>query len=201
MRRRLGTQHGRPRVTSPAPDEPGSIEERLQRLEARFAINDLVAAYCAAIDGRDLDSFVDCFTADAVLRHEDGVMRLEGRETIREYYEARFPTYGVTFHYPHAQTVVLDGPDAAHGVVTAHAEMALEGEAWLAAFRYSDTYRREQGRWRFAERVLACWYYMRLSDLADGLASPLRKHYRGRQLAAELPERLASFRAWREGSA
>jgi uncharacterized protein (TIGR02246 family) len=174
-----------------------SLEDRLRRIEDRFAIMDLVAAYCSAIDGRDLDAFVDCFTADGVIRHEDGVMRLDGREAIRDYYSMRFPAYGVTFHYPHSHVVTLEGPDEADGVVTAHAEMALDGAGWIAAFRYTDTYRREGGRWRFRERVLACWYYMKLADLPDGMASTLRKHYRGEQLPAELPESLATYQTWR----
>ena len=177
-----------------------SLEARVRRIEDRFAIQDLVAEYCRAIDSRDLDAFVACYTADAVLRHEDGIMRIDGRDAIRSYYEARFPSYGVTFHHPHAHTVVFDGPDDAHGAVTAHAEMALDGAGWIAAFRYSDTYRREDGRWRFAERVLACWYYMKMSDLPDGIASPLRKHYRGQRLRAELPESLESFKRWRESA-
>lgn len=179
-------------------DGPGSAEERLRRLEDRFAIADLVAAYCAAIDGRDLDAFVACFTEDGVIRHEDGVMRLEGRVAIGDYYAARFPQYGVTFHYPHSHVVRPAGPDEATGVVTAHAEMSLDGEAWIAAFRYTDRYRREDGRWRFAERALACWYYMRLADLPGGIGSALRKHYRGELLPAELPESLATFKAWRQ---
>jgi uncharacterized protein (TIGR02246 family) len=170
----------------------GALAERIQRVEDRFAITDLVAAYCSAIDSRDLDAFVDCFTVDAVVRHEDGAMRLDGRESIRAYYNARFPAYGMTFHYPHAHTISFDSADDAHGVVTAHAEMALDGAGWLAAFRYSDTYRRDGGRWRFTERILACWYYMRLADLPSGMASKLRKHYRGQELPAELPESLAT---------
>ena len=173
------------------------VEERIGRLEDRFAIMDLVAQYCAAIDGRDLDAFVACFTPEGVIRHADGVMRLDGREAIRDYYSRRFGEYGMTFHYPHSHAVTLDGPDEAHGVVTAHAEMALQGEACVAAFRYTDRYRRVDGRWRFAERVLACWYYMPLSQLSQGMASELRKHYRGEVMAAELPESLETYREWR----
>ncbi len=173
-----------------------SLEQRVARIEDRLAINDLVAAYCTAIDSRDLDGFVDCFTEDGVLRHADGVMRIDGRAALREYYTKRFGDYGVTFHYPHTHTVEIDGSDEAHGVVTAHAEMALNGEAWIAAFRYTDRYRRENGRWRFAERELACWYYMPLAQLATGMAAELRKHYRGEIIRAELPESLESYKAW-----
>jgi hypothetical protein len=59
-------------------------------------------------------------------------------------------------------------------------------------------YRREDGRWRFAGRELACWYYMPLSQLPLGMATDLRKRYRGEIIAAELPESLATYRAWHE---
>ena len=173
-----------------------SLEQRVSHLEDRFAIMDLGGEYCAAIDGRDLEGFLACFTVDGVIRHADGVMRLEGRQAIRDYYTRRFGEYGVTFHYPHSHTVAIDGQGEAHGVVTAHAEMALAGEAWVAAFRYTDRYRREDDRWRFAERELACWYYMPLSQLPQGMAADLRKHYRGQVIAAELPESLATYQAW-----
>ncbi len=173
------------------------IEARLQRLEDRFAIMDLVAEYCAGIDDRDLERFVACYTRDAVLRHDDGVMRLDGRAAILDYYRQRFRDYGLTFHYPHSHAVTIDGPDNAHGVVTAHAEMGLGDEGWITAVRYSDKYRREDGRWRFAERVLAFWYYMPLAELPKGMASDLRKHYRGQKISAGLPESLETFQAWR----
>jgi uncharacterized protein (TIGR02246 family) len=170
--------------------------QRVQQLEDRFAIQDLVAAYCRAIDDRDLDAFVDLFTTDGRMRHQDGVMNIQSRAALREYYAERFPTYGVTFHYPHAHSVTLEDADSASGWVTAHAEMDLHGEFVLAAFRYSDTYKREDGRWRFAERILACWYYMRLADLPTQIGSAFRKHYKSSLLAAELPESLETFKAW-----
>jgi uncharacterized protein (TIGR02246 family) len=173
-----------------------SLAARLQRLEDRFAIQDLVAAYCRAIDDRDLDTFISLFTADCRMHHQDGVMDVRGRDALRTYYAARFPTYGVTFHYPHAQTVTFDGVDAAHGWVSAHAEMDLGGQFFLAAFRYTDRYVRNSDGWRFAERSLACWYYMPLADLPTGIAGRLRKHYKGDALAAELPESLPTYQAW-----
>ena len=179
-----------------APPPSDSLAHRVQRLEDRFAIGDLVAAYCTAIDDRDLEKFLSLFTEDASLRHGDGVMRLAGRPAIRDYYTARFAAYGVTFHYPHAQTVVFDGPDSAGGAVTGHAEMSADGELVLAAIRYTDAYRREPAGWRFAARELDFWYYMKLSDLPAGFSNGLRKHYRGGRIPAELPESLESYRAW-----
>jgi uncharacterized protein (TIGR02246 family) len=177
-------------------EDGASLEARVRAIEDRIAIGELVSAYCLAIDERDLDRFLSLFTDDAALRHEDGVMRLDGLAAIREYYMQRFAGYGVTFHTPHSQVVEFVGPDEATGVVTGHAEMSEGGELVLAAIRYRDRYRRVDGRWRFAERVLGFWYYMKASGLPGGFADGLRKHYRGQRLAAELPESLDTYRAW-----
>jgi uncharacterized protein (TIGR02246 family) len=176
-----------------------SLPARIQAIEDRNAIDDLVSVYCLAIDERDLDRFLSLFTEDAVVRHEDGVMRLDGLPAIREYYTQRFADYGVTFHTPHSRIVEFVSPDEATGVVTGHAEMSQDGELMLAAIKYTDLYRKVDGRWLFAERVLGFWYYMKASDLPAGFADGLRKHYRGERLPAELPESLATYRAWHQG--
>jgi ketosteroid isomerase-like protein len=173
-----------------------TLEDRIQRIEARFAIMDLVAEYCTGIDSRDLDRFVSCFTEDAVVRHQDGVLSLMGRDAIHDYYSRRFRDYGATFHYPHSHSITVNHDATAQGVVTGHAEMGLDGEGWIAALRYTDQYRLEGKQWKFSERVIASWYYMRLADLPEGLAADLRKHYRGEFLPAELPDSLETYRAW-----
>ena len=173
----------------------GSIEERLQQLEDRVAIQNLTAEYCRAIDDRDLEAFLETYTEDCVLRYKDGAMRIDGKADLRAYYTKRFMDYGLTFHYPHAHVITFDGPDDAHGWLSGHAEMGLSGEGWLAAFRYTDMYRREVKGWRFKERELAAWYYMKISDLPYGMGQTLRKHYRGELMAAELPESMDTYKA------
>ena len=123
-------------------------------------------------------------------------MRVDRLLAIREYYTQRFAGYGFTFHTPHSRLVEFTSGDKAKGVVTGHAEMSQDGELVLAAIRYTDRYRRTDGGWRFAERVLGFWYYMKASDLPSGFADGLRKHYRGQRLSAELPESLETYRAW-----
>jgi uncharacterized protein (TIGR02246 family) len=174
----------------------GSLAARIQALEDRRAIDDLVTAYCLAIDERDLERFLSLFTEDAVLRHEDGVLSLKGLPSIRTYYTERFAGYGVTFHTPHLRMVHAVSEDEATGVVTGHAEMSQGEDLVVAAIRYTDRYRRVEGRWLFAERVLGFWYYMKASELPTGFAGDLRKHYRGVRMPAELPESLATFKAW-----
>jgi uncharacterized protein (TIGR02246 family) len=175
-----------------------ALSRRVQRLEDRFAINDLIADYCNAIDDRDLEKFLALFTEDAVLRHKDGVMRLNGKPAIRDYYGARFANYGVTFHYPHSCRLSFEGRGLAAGVVTGHAEMGVDGRLVIAAIRYTDQYRQTDAGWCFAERELAFWYYMDLAELPAGFSDVFRKHYRGERLPAELPDTVETFKAWRQ---
>jgi len=174
------------------------LSGRVQRLEDRFAINDLIADYCSAIDDRDLEKFLALFTEDAVLRHKDGAMSVAGKPAIRDYYSARFAAYGVTYHYPHACRLIFEGRGRAAGVVTGHAEMGVEGRLVIAAIRYTDRYRQTDAGWRFAQRELAFWYYMDLAELPNGFQDSFRKHYRGERLPAELPETLETFKSWRQ---
>ena len=45
------------------PNKPG--------IEDRVAIQDLIAKYCWALDTGDVESFVACFTPDAVIVEDD----------------------------------------------------------------------------------------------------------------------------------
>ena len=176
------------------------VLERIRRLEDRFALEDLAASYCSAIDERDLPRFLSLFTDDAVMRHRDGVMRLEGKAAIESYYTQRFAGYSFTFHYPHAVTVSFESPDDATGAVTGHAEMGVEGQLVLASIRYTDRYRRIEGAWRFTERELAFGYYMKLSELPEGFKDALRKDYRGERIEAEWPEALETYKRLHGGA-
>jgi ketosteroid isomerase-like protein len=165
-----------------------SIEERIRRLEHRFAIMDLVANYCAGIDNRDLDRFVSCFTEDAVLRHQDGVLSLTGRDAIHEYYSRRFRDYGATIHCPHSNLITVKDDSTATGVVTGHAEMGLDGEGWIAALRYTGPV--PAGGW--AMEILGADYRILV---LHALGRPARGS--GRRPTQTLPRRVAAGRVAR----
>jgi hypothetical protein len=45
-----------------------TIENRVQRIEDRAALQDVLTAYCNAVDSlSDMDGLLNCFTEDAVL--------------------------------------------------------------------------------------------------------------------------------------
>ena len=52
-------------------------------LEDRAAIHDLFTRYCCALDNGEIETVVDCFTADAILKSP--VIDISGHEEIRAF--------------------------------------------------------------------------------------------------------------------
>jgi ketosteroid isomerase-like protein len=177
---------------------PLTLEQRIARLEARYAIRELVARYCFTVDERDLDGIGECFTRDGIMRSLDGVMNARGRDAVLEQFHGRFAVLGPSNHFTHDHVIELDDADAtrATGLLNTHAELLRNGEFLVASLRYYDRYRLEDGRWRFAERALSFFYYARPADLASAMRGELRNRAYAEPVAADFPERSAHWQAY-----
>ena len=145
-----------------------AMTDRLQALEDRAEIIQLVSRYGPAVDDHEYDTLGSLYTEDSVFDSVGGPQR--GRDAVVAYYRERAGAFGATYHYPHSVEVYLDGPDDAHGVVCAHAELSIDGLTHRVALRYHDTYRREGGAWRFHERNVKLLYVLNQADQATGLS-------------------------------
>ncbi len=171
-----------------------SLSQRIERLEAREDIRRLVARYGMAVDDRDLETVGALFTEDAVFRHGEDSLVNNGRQEILAFYEDRLSAFGATFHYPNSHIIDFESDQAATGIVMAHAELAMNDATFVVALRYHDTYRREDGTWRFAERQIKMLYFMDLAEFAaGGLAETDRKRYFGDIGPTEIPEMLPTW--------
>jgi len=174
-----------------------SVEARLRRLEDRSELHELVARYAVAIDDRDLGGIAELFTADGAFRSRDGVMNAQGRAAVLAQFRGRFAALKVSNHFSHDHILTFDtDPDRARGLLTAHAEVWRNGCALIAALRYQDSYRRELGRWRFAERLLSFLYYLPVEEYAQGLGDHLRMRAYGDRRPADFPETLATWKQY-----
>ena len=175
-----------------------ALVARIDRLEAESAIRRLVSSYCFAIDDHDLDAVAALFTADARVWSRDGVMDAVGRDAIVRQYEGRFAVLGPSNHVSHDHMIRFgDDPDSADGLLSAHAELYRNDTAMVTAFRYRDQYRREGGKWLFAERELSFLYYVPLADYPGILGHPDRMRAYGDSRPADYPELLASWKDYR----
>jgi uncharacterized protein (TIGR02246 family) len=130
-----------------------TLEERIQKLEDRAGIQDLVARYFKVTDDDDLTALAECFTSDArfIAAGFDGG---EGREGVMGFLQAARSNMAQTVHTPHYVHIEFRGPDAADGTVMAHLEIGIGGTTVYGAVRYIDSYRREAGQWRIATREM-----------------------------------------------
>lgn len=167
--------------------------DRLQRLEDRAEIVELTHRYAIAVDDRDFEAMGQLYATDAAFDSPSG--RTEGRDAVVDWYRSRLPDFGATIHTPHGHVITWsDDPDRAAGVVSSHAELAIDGRAFWTAFRYHDSYVREDGTWRFGERTVRSVYAMWLDDLPNGLGAEVRMRWPGREPAsADLPETLQTY--------
>jgi ketosteroid isomerase-like protein len=187
-------------MSADATTPPDDLLRRVRRLEDRAEIGELVARYCLVMDDRDMDAMPELFTPDAVVRSRDGVMNAVGLSAVTEMFRGRFSVLGPSNHFTHDRIARFedDDPDAASGIVLAHAEMNRKGQPMLAAIRYADRYRRWQGRWRIAERVMSFFYYVPTAEYLDALGPGLARRMRAYDEArpADWPESLASWQRY-----
>ncbi len=178
--------------------DPRTLEERLARLEDIEAIRALVARYGFAIDDRDLEAVAALFTHDGRFRSKDGAMDASGRRHVLAQFEGRFAALGPTNHFSHDHLVWLDDTSAgsARGLVSAHAEVVRNGRPMVVALRYEDRYRREDGAWRFADRLLSFFYYVDVREYAEAILTPLRMRAYEHPAPADYPEGLETWRRY-----
>jgi len=173
---------------------------RLDRLESKDAIRDLASAYAIACDEHDMPRLMSLFTEDACFDAPNGAMVATGKDAIRDMFEATFKIRGPAFHWTHDITVEIDSsdPDKATGLVLSHAETTPSGVVSIAAMRYYDDYRRDNGTWRFARREIHFLYYVPAAEFTNGLNQPQRVVMGSERLEADYPEKLPAWHAFIE---
>jgi hypothetical protein len=165
-----------------------TLEQRIARLEDRFAINDLVVSYATLLDDAQWDALGELFTLDSVFGSANSTT--SGRAAIIENFKVKHAPFTATWHDPHGIAVDLIDENHATGTVIAYAELGATDLTLCTSIRYQDDYRREGGVWRFAKRHVLSLYSMPLSELAGGaLGDRERKRWPGRPTGeAELPD-------------
>lgn len=158
----------------------------VQRLADRFAIENLLVRYSMARDDGDLLALLATFADDAEFVQAEVAFR--GLPEIESMFRASFDRFGLTLHTVHLPVIEVLGPDSATGLVNGHAELVMGDEVQLAAYRYTDAYRKVAGRWFFARRHLCFRYAVPAARYPAALADPLTLQWPGApHLRADYP--------------
>lgn len=167
-----------------------TLEDRIQLLEDRAEIQDLVARYFLATDDDDESVLADCFTQGArfIATGFDGGT---GREGVMTFLKAARAAMQQTVHTPNYVHIAFTGADAAAGTVMAHLEIGIGGTTVYAAVRYLDTYAREEGKWRIASREMRAAHLGSWDDVASSMTDPNNVRWPGGDPApSDFPRKL-----------
>jgi ketosteroid isomerase-like protein len=172
------------------------LARRVDRLESRNAIAELVSAYAIACDEQDIARLAELFTEDACFDSRSKRMVANGRGEVVAMFRRTLATRGPSCHWTHDLVVRPDpdDPNRASGVVYSHAETTPDAVVSLAAMRYHDDYLRgADGAWRFRRREISYLYYLPADQYPTGLNQPLRVQAGNTRYPADYPETLATW--------
>lgn len=172
------------------------LRKRVERLESRSEIMELISAYAVACDEHDMPRLESLFTEDACFDTPSGLMVANGRKAIVDMFYKVLGIRGPGYHWTHDHFIRADktNPDRATGLVLSHAETTPNNRPSLAAMRYDDIYRRQSGKWLFEKRTLNFLYYVPVSEYPNALTSSLRLFSStGERMKADYPEALPAW--------
>lgn len=128
----------------------------------QLAIRDVISRYAWALDTGDVDGFVGCFCSDGVLLWDafEQPMRWQGAAALRHFaaFFRDLPTSAGRQHHV-SNTLISTCEDGASS--QSYVAVALrqgDGPHLLNVMGYyEDRFRREDGHWRLAERIIRDW--------------------------------------------
>ena len=137
-----------------------TIEDRLRKIEDRIALQDVLTAYCNAVDSlSDMEGLLNCFTEDAVLDLGGiGLPRFDGHAGIRKFFTQVF--HDMSHHAHNATNFTVDkleGDSATCRAAVIGTGATNDGRTVLVYVRYFLELVRTKAGWkmsRFGETVL-----------------------------------------------
>jgi len=136
-----------------AGDDFTEIRDRLDRLESRDEIRQLISKYALALDMRDMDAMANLFVEDVA------VGQSRGRQALRDWLDDTMrKQFDGTAHHVGTQIIEFIDRDNAVGVVYSKNEHETGAEWVIMQMMYYDTYARRAGRWYFHRRQPLYWY-------------------------------------------
>lgn len=134
-----------------------SSQDAINTLIDKEAIRELAQLYSRGVDRKDAALLRDLYTADATDTHGD---TYDGNaEGYVQFLESAFPYMLYSGHHVCNHLIAVDGNDAEGEVYALAYHVLPDGQdGYIEDFmsvRYLDKYRKEEdGKWRFAKRVV-----------------------------------------------
>ena len=134
---------------------------RIDELESRAALRDLVTDYCIGFDSHDWERFISIWHADAVWEIGPPFGTFNGHEGIRRAVdEVLYPAWRETHHLTSNLRLTFDDADHAHGICNVDCMGASPDDAvQMVNATYTDDFERREGVWKIAKRNVVIHYF------------------------------------------
>jgi ketosteroid isomerase-like protein len=128
------------------------LETRIDQLESRFAIEDLIARYAKGFDRTDPELLHSIWWDDCVLDFGEAFGTHEGIEAIRAAADQFWTNITWMHHWQATPLIEIDGDRAtAYVGLDCLVRSAEEGPVRVGGY-YEDVFERREGVWKFARR-------------------------------------------------
>jgi len=144
-----------------SPGDLAALLRRVDELESRMAMRDLVTDYCLGFDKRDWDRFIGIWHPDAVWEIGPPFGTFEGHEGIRKaVFDVLYPVWRETHHLTSNLRVTFDDADHARGVCNVDCMGATADDVvQMISATYTDDCERREGSWKIARRQVEIHYF------------------------------------------
>jgi gamma-hexachlorocyclohexane dehydrochlorinase len=134
---------------------------RVDQLESRQAMRDLVTDYCRGFDTVDFARFMSIWWLDAVWNIGPPFGVYDGHAGIeRALNETLWPVWRETHHLTSNLTVHFDGRDDAHGVCDVDCLGATRDDVvQMVSATYRDHFQRRDGVWKILRRDVTIHFF------------------------------------------
>ena len=135
---------------------------RIDELESRNAIRDLVSDYCHGFDKRDFTRFLSIWWDDCIWDIGPPFGRFEGYEGIHQaIYEVLWPAWAETHHLTTNLRVTFDDANNASAICDVDCVGTLTDgpTCQIVGATYSDRIQRRDGVWKILERNVRIHYF------------------------------------------
>lgn len=167
------------------------LEARITEIEDRLAIGQLPIRYALAVDGRDIETWVNLFTQDI-----DCGRYGRGRDALRRYITPLVQTFYRSIHLICGHRIEMVDATSARGKTYCRAEHEV-GDKWeIMAICYDDEYVKVDGEWFFGRRSERHWYATDVLSRPQELTDFVDWHT---EMKPVLPHRFATWDQYWEG--
>lgn len=131
-----------------------AIEDRIDRIESRFAMHELVSDYCHGFDKRDWDRFLAIWWPDCTWEIGPPFGDFHGHEGItRAVQEILWPAWLASSHFTTNLVIRFEGADRARGLCDVDCiGTTADGVAQTVSATYTDMFERRDGVWKILKR-------------------------------------------------